>query len=121
MIPYSHLLTVDHLVSDTRIVWVNLELNVCHTFYELTVVNKAYNHRAIQRVLALYQKLFHTLFVVCDVGIVHVWGYFHQYLHQDSIDLDKGHVLFIFYSRLNKCVRDIYYSDIPIFLCINNA
>ena len=71
--------------------------------------------------MALYQQLFHTLFVGCYVRLVHIWGYFHQYTHQDSKDLDKLHVLFIFNLRWNKYVWDIDYSNIPLFLCTNNA
>ena len=92
MITYSHMLPVDHLVSDIRIVWVNIEPNVCKTLWEITVVQKAYKNCAVHCVLALYQQL-------CD----------------------KRHVLFIFYSRLDKHVQDIDYSDIPLLLFINNA
>ena len=69
----------------------------------------------------MYQQLFHTLFAGCDVQLEQIWGYFHQYIHQDSTNLDKLHVVFIFYLRLNKFVWDINYSNIPLFLCINNA
>ena len=121
MITYSHLLPVNNLVSNARFVWVNLKPNVCQNLRKLMLVQKACNHRAIQRILALYQKLFHTFFVGCDVQLVHIWGYFHQYIHQDSTNIDKRHVLFIFDSSLNKFVRDIDYSNIPLFLCINNS
>ena len=67
MIKYSHLLPVDNLVSDAQIIWVNLEPNVCQTLCQITVVKKACNYCAIQRVLALYQQLFQTLFFGCDV------------------------------------------------------
>ena len=72
MITYSHLLSLEHLVSNALIVWFNLESNVCQTICELTVVQKACNHHDVQRVLALYQKLFHILFVGCDVGVVNI-------------------------------------------------
>ena len=115
------MLTVDNPVSDARIVRVNLEPNVCKTICKLTAVYEACNHRAIQSVMALYHQLFHTLFFGCDVRLVQIWGYFHQYIHQESTNIDKRHVLFIFYLLLNKCVQDIDYSDTPLFLCINNA
>ena len=74
MIIYSHPLTVNNLVSNARVVRVNIKPNVCQTLCKLTEVQKACNHRAIQRILALHQQLFHTLFVVCDVQFVHIWG-----------------------------------------------
>ena len=121
MITYSHLLTVYHLVSDARIIRVNLKPNVCQTLRKLTLAQKACNHLSIQRILELYKQLFHTLFFGCDVRLVHTWGYLHHYIHQESTNLDKHHVLFIFYLRLNKCVWGIDKSDIPLFLCINNS
>ena len=107
--------------GDTRIVWVNLEPNVCKTLWGITVLQKTYKNCAVHCVLAPCQQLFHTLFVGCDVVLVHIWGYFHQYIHNDSTNIDKRHVLFIFYSRLDKHVQDIDYSDIPLLLFINNA
>ena len=63
---------MDHIVSNARIVLVNLKPKVCQTLCKITVVYKAFNHCAIQRVLALYQQLFYTLFVGCDVRLVHI-------------------------------------------------
>ena len=115
------MLTVNNLVRDARFVRVNLKPNVYQNLRKLTVVQKACNHSDIQRIMALYQQLYHTLFVGCDMRLVHIWGYFHQYIHQDSTNIDKRHVLFIFDSRLNKCVGDIDYSNIPLLICINNT
>ena len=61
------------------------------------------------------------LFFGCDVGLVHIWGYLRQYIRKDTTNIDKLHVLFIFYLRLNKIVWDINHSDSPFFLCINNS
>jgi hypothetical protein len=42
-------------------------------------------------------------------------------IHEDSMNLDDCHILFISYLHLDKCIWDIDSSNIPFFLGINDA
>jgi hypothetical protein len=117
----SHLFAFNSRVGHARIAWVDDAINVHYTLDELPVIQKACDHCSLQGVMALHHHLFYSLLVLCDIWIVHIWGYLHHNLHQDSSDIDEGHILLVLDTRLYNCVWDIHYCDVPFFLGIDDT
>ena len=52
-----------------------------------------------------------------DVAVIDIPNAFIQ----TQVEYEKDMAFIKIHGVLNKCVWDIYYSDIPLFICINNA
>jgi hypothetical protein len=107
----SHLFAFHFLVGHARVVRVDDKINVHQTIDKFPVIQKACDHCSIHNVLALHYTLL----------LVNIWGCLHHNVHQDSSDLDEGHIFLVLYTRMYKHVWDIYYCDAPLFLGIDDT
>ena len=78
---YRLLVVVNRAVSDTWIIWVNLEPKMLDGLAKLLVVKQTSHHRSIDGVVASEDQSLDPFFVSADIWTIDIRCDFHQDIH----------------------------------------